>query len=270
MSMSEKYNSLSGWSAEINYFRLALGFFSRIPMGKSVVYRPEFMHTCTRYFPLVGWLLALLLAGAYSIAAPLFGVAVAVALVVVSSVLLTGALHEDGLADTCDGFWGGLTIERKIDIMKDSRIGTYGACGLILALGLKTVLLHSLAQFDAVVLALFLAYPLSRAMALTHVQDLPYVSHLGSVQKNKSDPLARPVSVQHLVVVLVSGALATLALPVDAILSIAITVIVVRYALKRWMRHHIGGFTGDVLGAAQQIQELVIYLVLLAWCRGGI
>ena len=270
MSMSDNRDELTPWSAQWNYFRLALGFFSRIPMGKSVVYQPEFMHTCTQYFPAVGWLLAVLLVAMYLLASALLGSLAAIALVILVSVMLTGALHEDGLADTCDGFWGGLTVERKIDIMKDSRIGTYGACGLILVLGAKFSLLYSLAELDGIIPALLIAYPLSRAMALTHVQDLPYVSDLGSVKKNKSDPLAKPVSTAHLWFVLISGSLGVFLLPFFHITILAIAVVLVRFCLRRWMKHHIGGFTGDVLGAAQQIQELAIYTVLLALARGSL
>lgn len=118
------------------------------------------------------------------------------------------------------------------------------------------------------VLALCIAYPLSRALALSHVQDLPYVSSKGSVQKNKSDPLAKPVSPMHLLFVLVTGAIAALFLSVVNMMLLFGVLLIVRYALRNWMRHHIGGFTGDVLGAAQQIQELVIYLFLVAVTGG--
>ena len=237
-------------------------------MGKGIHYRPEFMHSCTRYFPLVGWLIALLLVVLWQVAEATLGPLVAVVLLLIASVLLTGALHEDGLADTCDGFWGGLTVERKIDIMKDSRIGTYGTCALVLSLGLKAALLFTLGQHNLLPLALCLAYPLSRALALSHVQDLPYVSSKGSVQKNKSDPLAKPVSAKHLFFVLATGAIAALWLSLVNMILLFGVLIVVRYALRHWMRKHIGGFTGDVLGAAQQIQELVIYLFLVAMAGG--
>lgn len=266
--MCEQEITQSKLVQELNYFRLAVIFFTRIPMGNGVHYQPEFMHSCTRYFPLVGWLLALLLVVLWQVAETVLGPLVAVVMVMVASVLLTGALHEDGLADTCDGFWGGFTPERKIDIMKDSRIGTYGTCALALSLGLKAALLCTLARHNMLVWALCIAYPLSRAFALSHVQDLPYVSSRGSVQKNKSDPLAKPVSAKHLFFVFGTGAIAALWLPLVNMILLFGVLIVVRYGLRNWMRHHIGGFTGDVLGAAQQIQELVIYLFLVALAGG--
>lgn len=268
--MSDRQPVSTRWAKEFNYFRLALGFFSRIPMGTGVHYQPEFMHTCTRYFPLIGWLIGLLLVAVFHLALPLWGTVISVAVVMIASVLLTGALHEDGLADTCDGFWGGLNIESKIDIMKDSRIGTYGTCALILAFGLKFILLLSLAQSGMFVTAICVAYPLSRAMAITHVQDLPYVSNLGTVQKNKSDPLAKPVSTKHLLFVLFTGSLAVFLLSFTAAIVLFLSIISVRFCLKVWMQKHIGGFTGDVLGAAQQIQELTIYLVLIALHQGSL
>ena len=147
-----------------------IGIFSRIPMAKNVIYAPGIRIRVLVIF-LIGWLLALILVGIYFVTNALFTDMVAIALMMTCSVMLTGALHEDGLADTCDGFWGGLNVERKIDIMKDSRIGTYGACALILVLGLKFTLLFSLSQLDQMIVALLIAYPFSRALALSHVQD---------------------------------------------------------------------------------------------------
>ena len=263
MSRSENSVPSGGWARQINLFCLAMGFFSRVPMPKNVQYSAEMMHEATRYFPMVGWGLALILLGVFHLCLAAFNLPVAVMLVVIASILLTGALHEDGLADSCDGFWGGMTPERKIDIMKDSRIGTYGTCALIGALGLKFIVLFSLAQRGDMWMALLVAYPLSRAMALTHVQDLPYVSHLGSIEKNKSDPLARKVAPFHLWLVIGSGVAPLLFLSLSDMSAVLIMSLLMRYALMRWMKHHIGGFTGDTLGAAQQIQELTIYLALL-------
>ena len=252
---------------EFNLFFLALGFFSRIPMPKKLDYNADNMHHCTRYFPVIGWLLGALLIAIYLLAEFLFGIPVAIFLLMLSSVMLTGALHEDGLADTCDGFWGGMEQVRKLDIMKDSRIGTYGSCALVLVLLGKFALLNQLATFNQLWLVLVIAYPLSRAMAISHVQDLPYVSHLGNVQKNKSDPLAKAMSKGHLIFVLTSGALGLVLLPVPMALVLILTLFITRYILKAWMRYHIQGFTGDVLGTAQQIQEMIIYLTLLAMFR---
>ena len=251
--------------AEMNLLRLAVSFMTRLPVGNPD-YSPEKMHRALRYFPATGWLLALLLCGLPVVLSAIVGVETAVVITVIVSLLLTGALHEDGLADTFDGFYGGLSSEQKLTIMKDSRIGTYGSGALFGALALKVTLLLQLADAGILLSALILAYPLSRAMAITHGQDLPYVTAPG---KSKSDPLARPMSVTDLTVTLLSGAAALLLFPLWTAVAVIASVVIARMLLRRWMKKHIGGFTGDCLGAAQQLQELLIYFVLAASVLSG-
>lgn len=249
---------------QFNLFLLATSFFTRLPMAKNVVYSPSKMRRASQYFPLVGWLLALILVSFYSLIQPILGTPVSLCLLLVLSVLLTGALHEDGLADTCDGIWGGQTRERKLAITKDSRIGTYGSVALILALLSKFILLWELSQQGQLSIALLLAYPLSRAMAITLVQDMTYVSNQIPEHGSKSEPLAKPFKPNNLYFVLLTGAAAMLALPFTTCILLVVGCIVLRYWLKHWLVKHLGGYTGDSLGTAQQLQELLIYILLLA------
>ena len=260
-------NGVKTWVAgQLNLFRLALSFMTRLPAGR-LDYSPEKMHLALRYFPAVGWLLGLQLCGVFLLTEHLSGSTVAVVVCVVVSILLTGALHEDGLADTFDGFYGGFDTERKLTIMKDSRIGTYGSAALFSALALKITLLLELANNGQVISALLVAYPLSRAMAITHGQDLPYVSAPG---KSKSDPLAKPMSTGNLIFTVICGALALLLFPLVSAIAVIISVVIARILLRLWMKKHIQGFTGDCLGAAQQFQELLIYFVLVACVTQGV
>ena len=142
------------------------------------------------------------------------------------SLLLTGAFHEDGLADTADGFGGAFLREKKISIMKDSRIGTYGATALVMALLGKYVLLIENSQ---IALSIFIAYALSRAVAASLVFDMRYVAEDDG---SKSKPLANNQSKTDLVILLAT------CLPVffllqwqKAVLIIAV-LILVRYAAK--------------------------------------
>ncbi|MFT2090350.1 adenosylcobinamide-GDP ribazoletransferase [Paraglaciecola sp. 2405UD69-4] len=249
---------------QLNLFLLALSFFSRLPMAKSIQYSPSKMRRSSRYFPMVGWLLALMLSITYWLLVPYLGSAPSLCFIMVLSLLSTGALHEDGLADTCDGIWGGHTTERKLAIMKDSRIGTYGSCGLIMALLSKFTLLSSLAGHNILEIGLLIAYPLSRAMAITLVQDMQYVSNQIPTTGSKSEPLAKPFSFKTLCFVLASGALACLFLPLTTSFYIMCGCLVLRYWLKYWLNKHIQGYTGDSLGTAQQLQELLIYTIILA------
>ena len=177
---------------------------------------------------------------------------------------MTGALHEDGLADTFDGFFGGFTQERKLAIMKDSRNGTYGTCALVMALLSKFVLLNALAEQDLLVVSLLLAYPLSRAMAISLVQDMPHLSNQVPGRGSKSEPAAKPFSPKVMCLVLITGALACVLLPFWTVVYVLIGCSILRYWLRFWMTKHINGYTGDCLGTAQQLQELLIYMIILS------
>lgn len=242
---------------QLNLFFLALGFFSRIPMPAWIDYSPENLNRASRYFTLVGWLLGGLVALVFLAADYLFSNSISLWLAMAFSLLLTGAFHEDGLADTADGFGGAFAREKKISIMKDSRIGTYGATALVMALLGKYVLLIENSQ---IALSIFIAYALSRAVAASLVFDMRYVAEDDG---NKSKPLANNQSKTDLVILLAT------CLPVffllqwqKAVLIIAV-LILVRYAAKFYFQKQIGGYTGDCLGAAQQVSELIIYAMLL-------
>jgi adenosylcobinamide-GDP ribazoletransferase len=242
---------------ELNLFFLALGFFSRIPMPNWLVYSPENLNRSSRYFTLVGWLLGALVALFFCCAHTIFSSNISLWLTIVFSLLLTGAFHEDGLADTADGFGGGFTREKKLTIMKDSRLGTYGAAALVMALAGKYLLLIENTQ---IALSLLIAYALSRTTAASLIFDMQYVS---DEDISKSKPLANNQSLTDLSILLFS------ALPIfllvswkNAVMIIGL-LIIVRYSAKWYFNKQIGGYTGDCLGAAQQISELTIYAMLL-------
>ena len=247
-----------------NLFLLALSFFSRLPMAKNLEYSPSKMRRASRYFPLVGWLLAVILILMYVVIQPMVGISPTLCLLIILSLLMTGALHEDGLADTFDGFFGGHTIERKLAIMKDSRIGTYGTCALVMALFSKFLLLSALAEQGLLVVSLLVAYPLSRAMAISLVQDMYYVSNQVPSSGSKSEPLAKPFNTKVLSFVLITGAAACILLPLLTVIYLLVGCLMLRFWLRFWMTKHINGYTGDCLGTAQQLQELLIYFIILS------
>jgi adenosylcobinamide-GDP ribazoletransferase len=212
----------------------------------------------------VGWLLAAILIVIYIITEPLVGITPALCILIIFSLLLTGAFHEDGLADTFDGFWGGYTKEHKLNIMKDSRIGTYGTCALVMALLCKFVLLSAIAEQNMLIVSLLIAYPLSRAMAISLVQDMHYISNQDPNKASKSELVAKPFSLKVLSFVVITGAAACILLPILTIIYLLISCLVLRYWLRFWMTKHINGYTGDCLGTAQQLHELLIYLIILS------
>ena len=242
---------------QFNLFFLALGFFSRIPMPRWIDYSPENLNRASRYFTLVGWLLGGLVALVFLAADYLFSNSISLWLAMAFSLLLTGAFHEDGLADTADGFGGAFAREKKISIMKDSRIGTYGATALVMALLGKYLLLIENAQ---IALSIVIAYALSRAVAASLVFDMRYVA---DDDGSKSKPLANNQSRTDLIILLATCLPVFLLLPWQKAVLIIATLILLRYAAKFYFQKQIGGYSGDCLGAAQQISELTIYALLL-------
>ncbi len=243
---------------QLNLFFLALGFFSRIPMPAWVEYSPEKLNQSSRYLVLVGWLLGALVAAVFYGAQQLFPETISLWLAMGFSLLLTGAFHEDGLADTADGFGGAFTREKKLAIMKDSRIGTYGASALLMALLGKYLLLI---ENSDIVIAILIAYPISRALAISLIADMHYVSESDT---SKSKPLANQLAISDLLIVLLTTLPALFFLSVTHASLLILVLIGFRFLAKWYLHRQIGGYTGDTLGAVQQVSELTIYGVLLA------
>jgi adenosylcobinamide-GDP ribazoletransferase len=240
---------------------LALGFFSRIPVPASIPFSSERMNQAGRYFALVGLLLGCLCALVLFVAQSLLPANVAIVLMMVFSLMLTGAFHEDGLTDMADGIGGGMTVDRRLEIMKDSRIGTYGASALVMVLLAKFVLLSELIHSQQILLIVLVGYGLSRAVAASLIYDMPYVTDADS---SKSKPLAERQSSLELMILLVTGVVPCLLLGVSQTLILIGVMALFRVLFKRWLLARIGGFTGDCLGAAQQLCEILIYLTLVA------
>jgi len=254
---------------ELNLFYLALSFFTRIPVPKTLDYSDELLNRASRYFSLVGAVLAVLLTLVYLVATQFFSPAVAVLLVMLASLLLTGAFHEDGLADMADGIGGGYTIEKRLEIMKDSRVGTYGVVTLVAVFALKFTLLLEIAEagiqagqeIGTMFMVLVTGNALSRAVAGSLIYDMPYVT---DIDASKSKPLAEQQSSQDLSLLLLIGLLPLMWFSVETLIICCLVLVLFRWGFKAWLMARLGGFTGDCLGAGQQIAELLIYLLLLA------
>ena len=161
-----------------------------------------------------------------------------------------------------DGIGGGMTLEKRLTIMKDSRIGTYGASALVMALLGKYVLLTELAPLTNVLLVIVAAYTLSRAVAASLIYDMPYVS---DPDASKSKPLANQQSKSELAILAVSALVPLLWFDFELVAVIVGITVIFRIMFKHWLMKRIGGFTGDCLGGAQQIMELLIYMIALGW-----
>lgn len=254
---------------EIHVFFTALMFYTRIPCPKWVDHDPAYLNQSIRYFPLIGWIVGGISGLAFFVISVYFSVPVAIIVSLVVSVLLTGAFHEDGFADTCDAFGGGWTRQKILDIMKDSRLGTYGVMGLILLMTLKMALLYEFSNVhESTVLSVSLffisVHAVSRFTASTFVFTHEYA-------RDSNDSKAKPVAEQTSFINLQVGLIWTivpvvfLAYVVNNYWTILIFVpaYLTKYFLARYFRKWIGGYTGDCLGATQQVSEVFSYLYLI-------
>jgi len=254
---------------QLRLFFTALQFFTRLPIPGWVGFDAAWLNQASRYFPLVGVVVAAITAGVYALAAWVLPAPVAVLLSTAAGIYATGAFHEDGFADMCDGFGGGMTPERVLEIMKDSRIGAYGAIGIICLLVTKCTTLSMLPPLTAIA-ALFVAHPLSRLMATSLIWRLDYARAEG-----KAKPLAQKMSGAEF-----SLAAASAAIPAFAMIAcgwitwsalaagIAAGAIATTWLARKCIRR-IAGYTGDCLGAVQQLSEVAFYLCVLASMHHG-
>jgi adenosylcobinamide-GDP ribazoletransferase len=250
-------------------FFTALQFFTRLPIPRWVGFDPAWLHQSSRYFPLVGVVVAAIGAGVYAAAALVLPAPAAVLLSTAAGIYTTGAFHEDGFADMCDGLGGGMTRERVLEIMKDSRIGAYGAIGIICMLATKCTALAMLPPATAIA-ALFLAHPLSRLAATALIWRMEYARDEG-----KSKPLAQKMDHAEFALAALTAALAAAVLIAGGWLRWeALTAAVIATGgatiwLARKFQRRIGGYTGDCLGAVQQVTEVAIYLCILGSLAHG-
>ena len=249
---------------EIEYFFAALRFFTRLPVPAWVGHSSEQLNHAARYFPLVGVIIGAIGAAVTLAALRLWPAPLAVLLGMAATLLATGAFHEDGLADSIDGFGGGWTREQMLTIMKDSRIGSYGAIGIGLVLLAKfeaLVVLATVSPAPSFFAMLVAGHAASRFAATTLIFALDYARDDAS---SKSKPLATRMGKGELAVAGFFGLGPCLLLPptqvmVALLLVTAVTLLAARYFVKR-----IGGYTGDCLGATQQLAELAFYLGMAA------
>jgi adenosylcobinamide-GDP ribazoletransferase len=259
---------------ELHIFFTSLMFYTRIPCPKNIDHNPDYLNKATRYFPLIGWIVGTISFLAFYLFSLFLSTETAVLFAIIVSVLTTGAFHEDGFADVCDGFGGGWTKEKILLIMKDSAIGAYGAIGLVLLFLVKFKLLsESILLFNAdnspfqIFLLFISAHALSRLAAISIIFTHQYSRDDAS---SKSKPIVQKHTWKEIFGSFFFGLLPLLAFAYFyfqfKILLVLIPVFLTRYFLARYFQKWIDGYTGDCLGATQQVCEVVYYLsLLLIW-----
>lgn len=237
---------------QIELFLTAVGFLTRLPVPALRDFAPDWITRSARYYSLVGQIVGALMGAVLILAAVVWPPWAAALLAIAAGVLVTGAFHEDGLADTVDGLGGGKDAAQRLAIMKDSRIGSYGALALILALGLKAAALADIAPAIGLIV-LVAGHGAARAAAVVVMRVLPYAGDPAAA-KLKPAPVGAPRGEMLFAVVL---ALWPFLLwdPVQGLVAVALGGIAA--AVMAWRaRRLIGGYTGDVLGAVEQMFEV--------------
>lgn len=245
---------------ELEYFFGAIRFFTRLPVPAWVGHSAEALNRSARYFPAVGLIVGGLGALVYLGATYFWSPGIAVLLSMAATIYATGAFHEDGLSDTVDGLGGGWEKLRILEIMKDSRVGSYGVVAMWLALSGKFVLLLNM---DAALLPVVLlaGHAVSRFCSTVLLATLDYVRE---DLLAKAKPLATKLSAGEMLVAAAFALLGLVLLPpfkaVAGVLLAALATLWLAFKFKRWL----GGYTGDCLGATQQVSEIAFYLGVLA------
>jgi len=242
---------------QVQLFFTALTFFTRIPCAAWGKHEEADLNRSTRYFPLVGIVVGALVAAVFYFSVMLLPQSLTILLSMVASLMLTGAFHEDGLSDAVDGLGGGWEKEQVLTIMKDSRIGNYGAAALFMALFIK---FEALAALPATLVpaVLIAAHALSRLVAASLIMTQQYVRENG-----KAKPLATQMTTAEFALCTVFGLAPLYWLPLHVLWAL-LPVLLVRWWFGRLLQRKLGGYTGDCLGAMQQLSELTFYVGIVA------
>ena len=253
---------------EWNTFLCAVQFLTRIPIRADIDYNEARLNQAVGFYPLVGVLIGLLVFSAFFLSAKILPYSIAVILSLIFSLLLTGAFHEDGFADMCDGIGGGQTPERSLEIMRDSRLGTYGVSGLVTMLGLKVALLISVAEAATsswvLCLIFLLSHALSRTSAVMVIATSQYVRLAGAAK-----PVATGLDTHTLTLAIGSSAVLLIGLMLSTSLWFTLYLLAFLAAghigARKIFEKKLGGYTGDCLGAVQQVSEVSFLLGACIW-----
>ena len=245
---------------QINLILTAVMFYTRIPVPQTLEYSSERLNRATRYLTLIGVLVGGIGAAIFYGLDYLLPKELAVFLSMLATILLTGAFHEDGFADFCDGFGGGYTREKILNIMKDSRIGTYGSVGLIGMLGAKFLALQAIPAY-LIPLSLIAGHAFSRLMPVLVIFTSWYSRE---DELSKAKPIGKRGKNSDLVIAAFVGIVPMAFLSWKLMLVVIPTALLFSFFFKKYTERKIGGYTGDCLGALQQIIEVLFYLCLLA------
>ncbi len=244
---------------ELKIFLTSLMFFSKIPVFKKFEVTEELQNKSIRYFPLVGLILGGLGAFSFFLLSEVLPFNLCILLAMAFMIFLSGAFHEDGFADFCDGYGGGYTKERILAIMKDSRVGTYGVVGVVMVLGIRFYSLINIPS-NLLILSLIAANAFSRLVPVFLIATAQYVR---DDETSKSRSVASHVDPVSFLIAFVCGVFPLVFIPWRSILIIVLLSAVCLMLFRYYVIRKTGGYTGDALGALQQIIEVCFYLAII-------
>ena len=248
----------------LSSFTIALQFMTRLPGLNVSGWTEERERESVGFYSAAGAIVGIITALVYWLSAQMFDGGLSSLIAVAAAVLVTGALHEDGLADVCDGIGGGQTRDKALAIMKDSRIGAYGTIGLILFIGAKIFALSSLSPAVAVA-ALVGAHTASRTAILGVLATARYARSEGGTASAVAARPSRESWIASGVTLAVIMVASLSILPAGAIIYAFVGSIVMALVVRQLFMQKLDGYTGDCLGAVQQAGELGFYLGIAAW-----
>ena len=255
--------------SELRAVAAAFTFMTRLPLGRFASHDETELRASAAYFPLVGVVVGAFGAATYAIATTLWPLSIAILLSMIAMVYVTGAFHEDALADTLDGFGGGRTSDRVLEIMKDSRVGSFALVGVALTLAVKFAALSSIAGSAGtvgLVRALVGGHVLARWSSVPLMMTLSYVRPASTNERpSAGGPFSSALGVSRgLAATVFAAAAVDIALGANDAAMAAIVAVLVTATAGLWFKTRIGGITGDTLGAANQLVEIAVYLVIVA------
>lgn len=246
---------------ELSVFFTAMMFFTRIPCPKWIDHSPEMLNKSTKYFSLIGIIVGSFGALTYWVISFILPENIALFLCMIATIWITGAFHEDGFADVCDGFGGGWTKEKILTIMKDSRLGTYGTIGLVGILATKYLALSTFP--NQLLITLIAGHSISRFISTMLLYLYPYVR---DDLTSKAKPMAHALKLPSLITNGIIGLLPLFFYNSYWIFLAIIPPFISMLLMGRFFKKWIGGQTGDCAGATQQIAEVTFYLsILVLW-----
>ena len=247
---------------ELQIFLTAIMFFTRIPCPKWVDHNPDYLKKSAKYFSLVGIIVGGIGALVFYGFSFIFSTEISVLLSMISTIYVTGAFHEDGFADVCDGLGGGWTKEKILLIMKDSRLGTYGVSGLVLILAIKFSALREIPNYY-IPLTIIAGHSVSRFIATTLIYTHPYVR---DTDDSKAKPAAKSITLSMVLFSAIFGILPLFFFKTPFIFLALIPSYFAKMYLGAKFKKWLGGQTGDCAGAVQQLSEVIFYLsVIILW-----